>query len=132
MGARNREGGVIKVRFSVAVDPEVVRRVDQERRYRTDDGKEQSRSSVVQEALELWLELQADEDRERMMRLSDRIEATQDLIQQSTTRLARMIHGAHIKSEMAFQLLQQAAGGVPRDAVRGSAAKMLDSERRRA
>lgn len=88
----------------------------------------------VQEALELWLEVKADEDRERMTRLSDRIEATQELIGASTERLARMVYMAHLKSEMAIQMLREASGKaseVEREAIRGRAAKILDSERRR-
>lgn len=124
-----------KLRFSVVVDPEVVRRVDQECRGRADeDGRPISRSGAVQEALELWLEVKADEDRERMTRLSDRIEATQELIGASTERLARMVYMAHLKSEMAIQMLREASGKaseVEREAIRGRAAKILDSERRR-
>lgn len=124
-----------KTRFSVAVDPEVVRRVDQERRGRRDeDGRETSRSAVVQEALLMWLEVAADEDRERMTRVGDRIEATQELLNSGVERLAKMVYRAQLAGEMSYQLFVEVSpkgSQVDREEMRGRAARQLDADRRR-
>lgn len=122
-----------KVPISAVIEPETLRRVDADRSMRkTEDGQAMSRSAVVQEALELWLEFEADQDRERATRVSDRIEATQNQIAQSTDRLAALISDTRLNVAMCYQVLQsQNPDRYPREAVRGTAAKILRDEGRR-
>lgn len=127
--------GLAKVQIAAIVEPETLRRVDADRATRRDeDGRAMSRSAVVQEALALWLEVAADEDRERMTRVSDRIEATQDLLNAGVERLARMVYRAQLAGEMSYQLfteISQKGAAVDREEVRGRAVRQLDADRRR-
>lgn len=109
-----------------------------------EDGEIQSKSAVVEEALELWVQWVRYQDEGRLANLTDRIEATQEMVvhqgeavsevvRDETERLRKMVYQAHIKSEMAFQMIQEAssaAGAVERETVRGRAVKMMESERR--
>ena len=113
-----------KVQIAAVVEPETLRRVDADRATRrNEDNKQMSRSAVVQEALELWLEVAANEDRERATRVSDQIEATQDLVNAGVERLAKMVYQAQLKSEMAYQTfisVSPRGSEVDRDQVSGS------------
>ena len=123
------------MQIAAMVEPETLRRVDADRATRRDeDNKKMSRSAVVQEALELWLEVAANEDRERATRVSDQIEATQDLVNAGVERLAKMVYQAQLKSEMAYQTfisVSPRGSEVDREQVRGRAVKQLDADRRR-
>lgn len=124
-----------KVQIAAMVEPETLRRVDADRATRRDeDGKRMSRSAVVQEALELWLEVAANEDHERATRVSDQIEATQDLVNAGVERLAKMVYRAQLAGEMSYQMFRavSAKGAeVDREEMRGRAARQLDADRRR-
>lgn len=126
---------VAKVQIAAMVEPETLRRVDADRATRRDeDNKQMSRSAVVQEALELWLEVAANEDRERATRVSDQIEATQDLVNAGVERLAKMVYTAQLSSEIAYQTFREVSkqgAEVDREEMRGRAVKELDQERRR-
>jgi Arc/MetJ-type ribon-helix-helix transcriptional regulator len=126
---------VAKVQIAAMVEPEILRRVDADRATRRDeDGKRMSRSAVVQEALELWLEVAANEDRERATRVSDQIEATQDLVNAGVERLAKMVYRAQLAGEMSYQMFRavSAKGAeMDREEMRGRAARQLDADRRR-
>jgi hypothetical protein len=141
------KGAIItrKKHISAVVDPVILREVERERAQRRDeDGSVQSKSAVVEEALELWLQWVRYQDEGRLANLTDRIEATQEMVvdqgesvaqvvREETERVRRMVYQAHLKSEMAIQMFRAAsskAEAVEREEIRGRAAKIIDSERR--
>lgn len=123
-----------KTHITAVIEPETLRRVEADRSQRRDeDGKPMSRSAVVQEALELWLELVGEADRERATRVSEQIEETQKLIVREMDRTRRMVYNAQLAGEMSYQLyvsISNSAGKIDRQKIRARAAKLLDSDRR--